>query len=165
MMTMSTANQTVEYPTDFTVPAISLTWTGNNFDGQREEAGTGEDVLDQVHGSISADGKLMDSFTFSRLITRISTNNGTSFKVVLKNVPLSSQAVGNPSFPGFEGGGPVIQQYIVSIEYSEGNLEGTRIIPTTSYLSTDWNNTRTGEIPRLKITFKDQGENLIKTGG
>jgi hypothetical protein len=164
VMTLAVANQTRAYPTILAIPAVSIKWAGNVFDGQRQESGPVEDVLDQVHGSLSVDGKSFDSFMFSRVITRISSNNGTSFRVTLQNIPIGEQPVGTPPFPGFEMSGADIQNYVVSIDYSEGPLDAGKIVPSTKYVSTDWNNSGPGQKPMLKISIKDVGEALPNTG-
>jgi hypothetical protein len=46
-----------------------------------------------------------------------------------------------------------LQKYVAKIEYADGPLSGGQIVSTTTYISTDWQNTSYGQMPTLKLTF------------
>jgi len=144
---------------------------GTIFNGILEEKGAGEDITDVVHGSISSDGNGVDSMCYSRQILRNTVNSsGTFYRLTLTNVPLSGVTTVTPvvtpnstssvttpaSTSGvgtFQISGSDVQKYITKIEYADGPMNGTQIQSTTTYVTTDWKNTRVGQIPSLRLTF------------
>ena len=49
------AGTIMTFPSEFTVASVPIEWMDVIFSGKLEEGGPGEDVTDQVHGSVSAD--------------------------------------------------------------------------------------------------------------
>jgi hypothetical protein len=81
-------DQTFNYPIEFNIPPISITWMGLIFNGLLQGAGPGSDTIYKVHGSVTADGAWIDSMIFSKEVRPL-TGVGSFFQVALKNVPLT----------------------------------------------------------------------------
>ncbi len=146
VLTFSLNNVNVSYPTDLAVPEVPITWSGTSFSGTLHESGPGEDITDKVAGTISADGKVVISLVYSRQVLR-TTNSGTAFKVTLSNVSLEAGTI-----PGtFNYSGAVIRGYFSEIYYADGTIVSGQIVPSTIYISTDWENTQ--QSPTLTIAF------------
>lgn len=150
VMTFSVSGSSVSYPTQLFVPAVPITWSGTSFTGRLEEAGPGEDITDEVNGTVLADGSAAESVTYSRKVIRSGAGNGTAYTVVIHNVPLGPQpqAIG-----GFEKIGAEVQKFVASIAYAGGPLSGGEVVPNTKYVSTDWTNNASGQMPALKGIF------------
>jgi len=161
VMTFSFSGTAFTYPTEFTVASVPIVWMALIFDGKLEETGAGEDVTDQIHGSISQDGQWITDMYFSRRITYINNNTGIFYQVTLHNVPLggldTTQTPGS-AIADREGD---VQKYITQIDYQNGPLVNGQINATTTYMSTDWKNMKTGMIPVLKLTFETQPSEIL----
>ncbi len=150
-MTFEFAGTAKTFPS---VPPVPITWAGTSFTGRLEEAGPGEDITYQASGAVSKDGDTLLSLAYSRQVIRPSANSGVFYRVTLQNVPVVNAADGAANGPGkFEKAGAELQNYVVNIEYADGPLSGGRIAPNTTYVSTDWTNTGTGQTPTLKLAF------------
>jgi hypothetical protein len=161
LMTFKSSGTEVSFPSEFSVPPVSINWMGGVFNGKLEETGAGEDVTYEVHGGMSADGNWVDSVYFSRQILRKSANNsGSFFRVTLRSVPMVSTVNGAASQLGsFEKTGADVQKYISKIEYADGPMNGNQIASNTDYVSTDWKNTNSARMPVLKLVLgKGPGE-------
>lgn len=157
LMTFKFSGTTFTFPTELQIASVPVTWMGELFNGKLEEVGPGEDVTDEVHGSVSSDGNWLVTLYYSRQILRTSNNTGTFFRVTFRNVPIMKQVNGVVTEVGtFEKDGADLQKYVEKIEYIDGTLNGNQIVPTSSYLSTDWKNTGNGLKPSLKLTFEKE---------
>jgi hypothetical protein len=139
-------NPNTSYATDLAVPAVPITWTGLLFSGNLQESGPGEDITDNVGGTISADGTSLITLVYSRKILR-TNNTGTSYDIALHNVPLDT-SINNLTF---RYSGAVIQSYVSSISYADGTVNSGQIVSSNNYVSTDWANTQNP--PTLTLTF------------
>jgi hypothetical protein len=154
IVSLQVSASTVSYPTVFAADQIPITWTGVNFNGRIEEQGPGEDLVDEAHGSLSADGNRVESMYFSRQVTRPSANSGTFFRVTLTQVPIVTIVNGAATKPGiFDQTSTNLQQYVTKIEYLDGPLVNGQISSLSTYVSTDWLNNNPGQTPSLKLTF------------
>jgi hypothetical protein len=126
--------QTIEWPIEYAVPPISISWMGNIFNGLLEGAGPGGYTTYQVHGSVSDDGAWIESMFFSKKVLNPTSNTGVFFRVTLQNVPLvravdesgNEQASSNKS-------GPDVQRFLSKVEYI--------FDPNFSYLGTNCGDT------------------------
>jgi hypothetical protein len=145
----------VRSPTELAVSGVPLQWMGANFNGKLQKSSTTEDVIDEVHGSISADGNWVESIYYSRQVLRKGTNsNGTFYRINLKNIPIDEEENGTAVKPGiFERSGTDIQKFITQIEYIDGLMKDGQIDPTIKYISTDWTNNSPGQTPSIKLVF------------
>jgi hypothetical protein len=153
LMSFNFNGTTVSYPTELIIVSVPIVWMGQVFSGKLEETGPGEDVTDQVHGSVSADGAWLLTLTYSRQIIH---NNGKAieYRVAVKNVPVIDTKKGLTAPPvTFEKQGDV-QKYIDVVEYNDGSWNGTTITPSIVYVSTDWKNSGKGLQPILKLAFE-----------
>jgi hypothetical protein len=151
LMTFRSLGTDVTFPSDLSVPPISIYWMGVVFNGRLEETGAGEDVTYEVHGGVSADGNWVESVYFSRQVLRKTIDpSGSFFRVTLRSIPISNTA-GQPGI--FEKIGADVQKYISKIEYSDGPMNGKQIASNTDYISTDWKNTTSARMPILKLAF------------
>jgi hypothetical protein len=124
-------DQTFSYPIQFEIPPISITWMGTIFNGLLQGAGAGLDTTYQVHGNVSADGKWIESMSFSQEITGPSGYSGNFFRVTLQNVPLiqTLDASGNAKATSNKVGTDV-QRFVTKVEYQAASTG-------FSYISTD----------------------------
>ena len=161
LMNFSFSGTTVTYATELTTASVPINWMATIFDGKLEETGAGEDVTDQIHGSISTDGQWVTDMFFSRSIVNSGNNTGIFYRITLHNVPLAgldtTQILGSAILDK-EGD---IQKYVTKVEYQSGPVVNGQISPTTTYLSTDWKNLQTGMIPILRFTFEIQPSNIL----
>ncbi len=149
LVTYRTGTATATFASVFFVHSGPVKWSGTTFSGHLEEAGAGEDITDTVEGSVSADGYNLVSLTYSRVIIRPAVANGTSYTVSLAGVPLASGS----NVGAFQLAGAGVQKYVSAIKYADGKLNGTQIVSSFEYVSTDWANTNPSEQPTLKVTF------------
>ena len=143
----------VSIVSEFAVPNVPITWAGSSFSGNLEEAGPGEDVLDEVYGSASDGGDIILSLVFSKRITSTVTGKGTFFRITLKNIPITKVSGSSVIVGIFDGSGPSLQNYIAKIESIDGYISNGQIVPVTTYVSTDWSSTNPGQVPVLQVTF------------
>jgi hypothetical protein len=136
MVPQNVNGSSVDYSTEFFVPSLPITWTGASFRGQLNERGSGEDIVYNVSGLVSADGSVLVSLVYSRLITSAGPSSGTFYQVVLRNLTI-------PAAGAFQGTGPGVQQYVAIVE-SGSALDSLQI---------DWSNTGGGQLPALTVTF------------
>jgi hypothetical protein len=145
-ITFTVSNTTASYPTELAVPQVPVTWNGLSFSGNLQESGPGEDITDEVSGTVSPDGNTLSQLIYSRKIMR-TTNTGTYFSITLRGVPLNAGLItGLYSFSG-----ALLQQYVITINYMDGPIVSGQIEASTAYLSTDWANTQ--QMPALTLTF------------
>ena len=147
-MTFLSGGRNLSFPTQLFVPPVPITRNGASFSGRLEESGPGEDVTDLVNGTVSPDGATLLSLVYSRQVLR-SAGTGTFYQVTLQNLPLASATLG-----AYSGNGPGLQTYVTGIAYEDGPLNGTQIMPTTTYVSTDWAGA-SGQKPALTLTFSN----------
>jgi hypothetical protein len=145
----------VRSPTELAVSGVPLQWMGANFNGKLQKSSTTEDVIDEVHGSISADGSWVESIYYSRQVLRKGANSsGTFYRINLKNIPINEGQNGADVNPGiFERSGTDIQKFITRIEYVDGLMKDGEIDPSIKYISTDWTNSSPGQTPSIKLVF------------
>jgi hypothetical protein len=149
LVTFQTGASTITFPTVFFVHGVPIKWSGVSFTGHLEEAGPGEDITDTVVGTVSADGNTLASLVYDRRIIRPSLATGTSYRVILRDVPLfSGSALG-----AFQTTGVDIRQYVSAIEYADGPVTNGQIVSAFAYVNTDWTNTGAGQSPTLKLSF------------
>jgi hypothetical protein len=153
VMTFDYSGTTVTFPTELIISSVPLVWMGPIFDGKVENNGPGNDVTDQVHGSVSADGTWIVSLSYSRQIIRPG-DKSLSYRITLKNVPIANADTGTTNTPGTFEKTSDVQKYVQTIEYNSGIFTGGKIVPAITYVSTDWENAKTGMQPALKITFE-----------
>ncbi len=155
VMTFEYSGTQVTSFSELAVEGVPIIWMERLFSGKLEEFGAGEDITDEVHGSLSADGNWIETFYYSRQILRKTTNpSGTFYRITLKNVPITGAANGSTAGPGnFIKSGADAQKYITKIEYADGPVKGGQINSTTKYVTTDWGNTGKGQVPTMKVTF------------
>ncbi len=165
-MTFDIEGEQFTWPAELIIASVPLEWMGQVFNGTLTAGASGNDLIDKIHGSVSADGAWLLSLSFSRQIIRIG-ENGTYYRVTLKNVPIGVNSYATS--PGvFEKVGD-IQKYVEEIRYIDGRWDGSKIIPNVNYISTNWVNTRSGLQPILKLTFEQEpsqtmGESSIPSG-
>ena len=147
LMTFNTSGKTITFPSELFVPPVPIAWSGTSFAGRLEESGPGEDVTDEVSGTVSADGTTLISMVYWRQVLRTGVNSGTYYHVTLQSLPIVVPSVGT-----FNGSGVDLQKHVVNIDYADGSLSGGRIVPATTYVSTDWT-TGAGQMPSLSLTF------------
>jgi hypothetical protein len=165
VMTFEISGTEFAYPTQIAVDQVPITWMGSIFNGKVVESGPGEDVTDEVHGSISADGYWVESMYFSEQITRTNAKTGTFFRVTLRHTPVVNEAGGAIKDLGyFNQTSGDVQKYVAKIEYIDGPLINGKISPLSTYLSTDWKNGAKGQVPILKLTFAEGSGNRPKPG-
>lgn len=153
LMSFNFNGTTVSYPTELIIVSVPIVWMGQVFSGKLEETGPGEDVTDQVHGSVSADGAWLLNLTYSRQIVY---NNGkaVAYSVSMKNVPVIDTKIGLTDAPvTFKKQGDV-QKYIDEIVYNDGSWDGKKITPNITYVSTDWTNSGNNLQPILRLAFE-----------
>lgn len=155
VMTFDYSGTTVTFPTELIISSVPLVWMGPIFDGKVENNGPGNDVTDQVHGSVSADGTWIESLSYQRQIIRPG-DKSLSYRITLKNVPIANAATGTTTTPGTFEKTSDIQKYVQTIEYNSGIFTGGKIVPAITYVSTDWENAKQGMQPALKITFEEK---------
>jgi hypothetical protein len=126
--------QTIEWPIEYAVPPISISWMGNVFNGLLEGAGPGGYITYQVHGSVSDDGAWIESMFFSKKILNPTSNAGVFFRVTLQNVPLvrTLDESGNEQAASSKSGSDV-QRFLTKVEYI--------FDPNFSYLGTNCGDT------------------------
>jgi len=148
------------FPTELTISSVPVTWMGQIFDGSTENNGPGNDVTDEVHGSVSADGKWVLMLSYSRQIAR-PAQKSIFYRVTLKNVPIDKAGFGTGVASGtFDESGDV-QKYIDKIEYMDGIFENGQITPSITYISTDWSNPNQSLQPALKIAFEQKPSQVL----
>jgi hypothetical protein len=146
-------------PSELAVSGVPLVWMGANFKGNLEKTTKGEDVTDEVHGSLSVDGNWIESIYYSRKTLR-ANGSETFYRVNIQNLPLNYTAnVASSNLGNFEKYGADIQKYITRIEYMEGLVKDGQVDSRIKYLSTDWKNNAQGQTPLLKLTFARGGGN------
>jgi hypothetical protein len=91
LMTFDFEGSPFAWQTELKIASVPVEWMGHIFDGKYIEGGPGEDVTDQVHGSVLKDGTWIDFLFYSRQIVRY---GGTAvfYRVTLKNVPISKSS-------------------------------------------------------------------------
>jgi hypothetical protein len=111
-------NQTIDWPIEYAVPPISISWMGNIFNGLLEGAGPGGYITYQVHGSVSDDGAWIESMFFSKKVFNPTSNTGVFFRVTLQNVPLvqTTDESGNGQAKSVKSG-PDVQRFLTRVEY------------------------------------------------
>ena len=153
LMSFDFSGTPVSFPTELTISSVPISWMGPIFNGTLQNSGPGNDVTDQVHGSISSDGKWLLLLTYSRQIAR-PNQKSIFYRITLKNVPITqadSRPAGTPG--SFDETGDV-QKYVDQIEYSEGIFTNGSIVPEISYVSTDWSNSTPSLQPALRVIFE-----------
>jgi hypothetical protein len=155
LMTFDYSGSPVKVLSELAVSGVPVEWMGALFSGKLEEFGPGEDVTDEVHGSLSADGNWVESLFFSRQILRTSANaSGTFYRVTLKNIHLVIVDAGTQAGQAaFEKTGSDIRKYVITVEYADGPVKDGKIVSKTTYTSTDWENIKAGQTPTLKMSF------------
>ena len=134
LATFEADGQTASYPIEFAVPPITINWMGAIFNGQLEKAGGGQDTTYKVHGSMSTDGKWIESMVFSREILR-PVYGWDFFRVTLRNVPLTSTRDENGNERAVSNKvSSDVQRYLMGIEY---NVAPSSFV----YVSTDLSDT------------------------
>ncbi len=147
------------FPAEFDLASIPLVWEGNDFTGSQKSGGQNQDIFDQAHGTISADGTRLTALSYSR---RATSNIGVAtvflqrssiyYQVTLKDVPLSKSAA-SAQARGFFQEGSELGQVVTGIEYTTEQLFGERVVPIGKLISVDWTNTSPGSKPVLTIAF------------
>lgn len=160
LMTFDCYKTTFTWSSEFAVQDVPIDWMDRIYSGRLDKSSPGNDTTDLVHGSVSADGEWLDSAMFSRQVSRALQKTSTMYRVTLRNLPIASLVRDQCKF---EKTGADLQKYVVKIEYLDGPLSGTQIVPNTTYLSTDWQNTTAGQTPALKLQFSK--ERLQPTSG
>jgi hypothetical protein len=153
------------FPTQLTVDQVPIYWMKTIFNGKVEKAGPGEDLTDEVHGSLSEDGDWVESMYYGEQITRPSSKTATFFRVTLRHVPL--QILNGPAdkeIGVFNLSNGDLQKYVEKIEYRDGPWNNGQITPLSEYLSIDWNNTERGKVPVLRLTFAEGSGNRPAPG-
>ena len=164
VMTFVNSGTEFSFPSEFAVELIPIAWMDLIFNGRVEEAGPGEDVTYEVHGSVSRDGHWLESAYFSAQIIRTGSNTGNFFRVTLRSAPIVKILDGVSSDPGkLEQTGSEVQKYVAKIEYMDGPLVNGQISTRTTYLSTDWKNDSPGQAPVLKVQFSLESGGGTKT--
>ena len=156
-MTFDLYQVQLPYLIDFKIASVPFIWMGPLLNGSTQNVDTGGDVTVIVHGAISDDGKWLTSLTYSRQTIWKSVSYGTSFRVTLKNIPLST--VSGETTIGYSGQGSDIHKFIDDIEYFNGQLVNGQIVAENSYVATDWNNIEEGEMPILTVSFEKADPN------
>jgi hypothetical protein len=157
VMTFGNTGTQFSFPSSFGVDLIPISWMDLIFNGKLSEAGPGEDVTYEVHGSVSRDGNWLESAYFSAQIIRVGSKNGNFFRVTLRNAPIVKLAGGIAPEPGkFELTGTEVQKYVAKIEYLDGPLVNGQVSTLTDYISTDWKNNGPGQAPALKVQFRTE---------
>lgn len=153
LVTFDYAGTIITFPAEFAVSSVPIEWMEVIFSGKLAEGGPGEDVTDQVHGSVSADGTWLVSLLYSRQVIRATTNTRTFYRIMLRNMPIVKLVGGVTTELGtFEEEGSDVQRYVDRIEYVDEPLRGSGTV--TTYLSTEWKNTVKGQMPTLKLAFE-----------
>jgi len=147
IVTFNINNTNASYPSDFTVPQVPITWNGLGFSGRLLESGPGEDITDEMTGTVTADGKTLASLVYSRQILR-TTGSGTYFNITFQAVPvnITIDSTGSFSFTG-----AAVQSYVTGINYADGPVVSGQVTASTSYVSTDWASSQ--QPPNLLLTF------------
>jgi len=161
VMTFDSGVQTLAFPSKFNVSSVPIIWMGTLFNGRLKEVGPGEDVTEEVHGSVSPDGAWVETLFFSRMVIRATNNSGTFYRVTLRNVPISMLVNGISELGTFKKEGADLQKYVDKIEYSDGQMNGNQIVATSTYVSTEWQNTADGQKPVLKLTFEIAASEIL----
>ena len=160
LMTFDYSGTTVSFPTELIIASVPINWMGQIFDGKLVSTGPGNDLTDQVHGSVSADGNWILTLSYSRQIIRTG-GKSVSYRITLKNIPIFKTTNSVTTEPGkFEQEGDV-QKFIETIEYTNGLYDGSKIVPEVTYVSTDWSNVTQGLQPILKLTFEEKASQII----
>lgn len=166
LMTFEGYGQILAVPSEFLVPPISISWMGLIFNGTLERTGPGSDITYQVHGSVSADGKWVESMTYSTQIIRTSAYSGDFYRVTLRNVQLVQGFDSkNTTIAYSNKNGSDSQRFVAKIEYASGSLGGTEtppIINDFTYIKTDWGNSSC--LATLDLVFA-LGPGTQNTGG
>ncbi len=145
-------NAAIAFPIEFTIPPMTIAWKGKTFSGKTEKTGPGSDTVYQLNGAVSSDGLRLESLVYSRQIWRPGSNQGTFYKVTLKDVPIGRLVSGKVENLGkLDLAGPSVQRFVEKIEYIEGPLNVGQIIPTTNLISIEWANPLTQ--PALSLAF------------
>jgi hypothetical protein len=142
LVTFEGYGQILTNPSVFAVPPITIEWMGLIFEGKLERAGAGSNISYQVHGSVSADGKWVESMFFSRQIVDSTGASGDFFRVTLRNIPLTDGVDSEENSISFsEKKGSDVQRFLVKIEYNNGagDKAGMKTaINSLTYITTDW---------------------------
>jgi len=162
VMTFDYSGTTVTFPTELIISSVPLVWMGPIFDGKVENNGPGNDVTDQVHGSVSADGTWIESLSYQRQIIRPG-DKSLSYRITLKNVPIANAATGTTTTPGTFEKTSDIQKYVQTIEYNSGIFTGGKIVPAITYVSTDWENAKTRDAAGLKNNVRRKAQRDART--
>jgi hypothetical protein len=158
VMNFDFSGRTVSWPTELKIASVPLEWMGQVFNGRLVVVGTQYNLVDQVHGSVSADGRWLLTLTYSRQVVR--TPEKVTYSVSLRNVPIFISANTTGKTRNFEIEGDV-QKYVESIGYSAGETGPT----PAKYLSMDWANSGQGLQPILKVTFEQEPSDNIGPPG
>ena len=160
LMTFDYSGTTVSSPAELIISSVPISWMGQIFDGKSESIGPGNDVTDQVHGSVSADGDWILLLTYSRQIAKTGQKS-VFYRISLKNIPIAQVNKDIVTENGtFEQAGDV-QKYVDRIEYSNGIFTDGEIVPDITYVSTDWSNTAIGLQPSLKLAFEVKPSQIL----
>jgi hypothetical protein len=170
LITFTRYKQELQIPSELALPSMPIEWMGLSFTGKVETDmlsigntvpiglyGPSSRVTDQIHGTVSADGKWLASLTYSRQITRSGPNDGVFFKVTLRNLPFKGSSEGG----GLEAetislSGLDVQKYVVSIEYTDKTVSGGQVLVMANYHSTDWDGSDGTLKPAIKVVFTPQ---------
>jgi len=152
------------WPTTLDAPSVPIVWMGPIFSADLQGVGAGKDMSFLVHGSTSDDGAWVNTLLYSKRIVYKDTipNRVVFYQVTLRNVPLTAAADTANVTGSFDQKGAELWKYVQKIEYVQGTLVGTTVVPDVVFRAIDWRDRTGGQEPRLKLAFeKVPSESMI----
>ncbi len=133
------------HPTEFAIRELAISWMGPIFNAQAR-SGPGLNTIEQIHGSVSEDGLWVTDLSYS-----IAVNSVSYSRVTLRNVPLGN-IQGKQSIT-FEQKGSETRKFVTGMTYVATPAYSAWEQTAPTFIAMDWENTNTGQVPILQITF------------
>lgn len=152
LMDFETFGIIFKHPTSLEASAVPIGWMANTFRGFNEAATPTQKITDQVHGTITPDGKWLSSLVLARSITRTSAEDGVFYQVTFKNVPISVLESGLITS---QAQGSDLRKHVESVEYIERSYSNGQLVTNTTYKTTDWSKDVAGQAPYILVLFEE----------
>ena len=144
------------HPTTLEALTVPTGWMNLSFRGFDQRVENTQMITDQVHGTISDDGRWITSLVFTRQVTRTTSSDGVFYQVGINNLPIDIDDNGSPRI--YQEGSD-IRKYVESVEYKEQSYSDGQLIITTRLVSTDWQKDIAGQSPYILVLF-EQGDGV-----